>query len=84
MLLRLHFLYDCNYLSFRKHKKCLLSGGKAPFAFVKNVVQIAFYMIAIMFTAAPNPHVANTSGKNFSGALFIPKVPLETGAPSIF
>jgi hypothetical protein len=25
-----------------------LSGGKVPFAFVKNVVQIAFYMIAII------------------------------------
>jgi hypothetical protein len=34
---------------FRKHKKCPLSGGKVPFAFMKNVVQIAFFMIAIIF-----------------------------------
>jgi hypothetical protein len=27
---------------FRRHKKCPFSGGKVPFAFVKNVVQIAF------------------------------------------
>jgi hypothetical protein len=86
MLLRLHFLYDCNYLSFRKHKKCLHSGGKAHFAFVKTVVQIAFYMIAIIFPAStpPPPSVANISGKDFSGALFIPKVPLETGAHQSF
>ena len=29
----------------------------------------------------PPPPVANISGKIFLGALFIPKVPLETGAP---
>ena len=33
---------------FRKHKKCPLSGGKVPFAFVKIFVQIAFFMIAII------------------------------------
>jgi hypothetical protein len=27
---------------FRRHRKCPFSGGKVPFAFVKNVVQIAF------------------------------------------
>jgi hypothetical protein len=34
---------------FRKHKKCPFSGGKVPFAYVKHVVQIAFFMIAIIF-----------------------------------
>jgi hypothetical protein len=70
-VVQISFFYDCNYLSFRKHKKCPLSSGKVPFAFVKNVVQIAFCMIAV-----PPPVV-----KEFSGALFIPKVPLETAPP---
>jgi hypothetical protein len=69
--------YDWNYLSFRKHKKYPLSGGKAPFAFVKNGVQIGFYMIAIIFRPPPPPSLTFPE-KMFSGALFIPKVPLET------
>ena len=76
--------YDCNYFSFRKHKKCPLSGDKVPLAFVKNVVQFAFYMIAIISPPFLPPPVANICGKNFSGALFIPKVPLQTGPPPIF
>jgi hypothetical protein len=50
--------------------------GKVPFAFVKNVVQIAFCMIAV----PPSP----TFPENFSRCLFIPKVPLETAPPPIF
>jgi hypothetical protein len=34
--------------------------------------------------APPPPPVANISGINFLGALFILKVPLETGAPQLF
>jgi hypothetical protein len=44
----------CNYFSIRKHK-CPLSGGKVPFAFVKNVVQIAFCMIAVPTPPTPSP-----------------------------
>jgi hypothetical protein len=50
-----------------------------PFAFVKNVVQIAFFMIPFIFPSL-SP-VTNISGKNFLGAFFMPKVPLKTGAP---
>jgi hypothetical protein len=57
---------------------------QAPFAFVKNVVQIAFYMIAIIFPPPPPP-VANISGKKISGACpFHSKMPLETAPPPIF
>jgi hypothetical protein len=107
---------------FRKHKKCPLSDGKVPFAFVKNVAQIAFFIWLQLFVlqktqkmpslwwqsalclcenccsdcilydcnyfsclhTPPPPPVANISGKDFSGALFIPKVPLETGAHQSF
>jgi hypothetical protein len=37
-------------------------------------------MIAFIFPSLPLSPVANISGKNVLGALFIPKVPLEIGA----
>jgi hypothetical protein len=37
-----------------------------------------------IYFSFPNPTVANISVKNFLGALFIPKVPLETDAPQLF
>jgi hypothetical protein len=49
-----------------------------------------WFMIAFIFPSLnpppppPPPTVANISGKNFLGALFIPKVPLETDAPQLF
>jgi hypothetical protein len=59
-----------------------------PFAFVKNVVKIAFLpqwplIYDCIYFSFPAP-VANISGKNFLGALFILKVPLETRVPQLF
>ena len=67
-------------------ERCPLSGGKVPFAFVKNVVQIAFYMIAIIFDfpLPPPSRRQHFWGKKFSGALLIPKVPLGTASPQSF
>jgi hypothetical protein len=39
------------------------------------------YFPSLPFPLPPPSPVANISGKNFLDALFIPKVPLETGAP---
>ena len=65
----------CNYFSFIKHKKCpCLSGGKVLFAFVKNVVQIAFCMIAAP-PPPPPPPVANISGNIFQVPFSFQKFP---------
>jgi hypothetical protein len=72
--------YDCNYFSFRKYKKCPLSGGKVPFAFVKNV-QIAYCMIAV---PPPSPPlVANISGKIFQVPFSSKSAPRNRPPPNL-
>ena len=69
-------------------QKCPFSGGKVPFSFVKNVVQIVFLpqwplIYDFIYFFYPTP-VVNISVENFLGALFILKVPFETAPPPNF
>ena len=74
--------------SFQKTQKVpSLSCGTLPLAFVKNVVQIAFFMIAFIrsfLPPLPSHTVANIFGKRFIGVVFFPKLALETVASEPF
>ena len=72
---------------FGRHKMCPASSGKVLIALLKNVVQIAFLWLHLFFLPFHPPPlfpVANISGGNFFGALFIQKLPMESGATPTF
>ena len=76
--------YDCNYLSFRKHKKCLLSGGKRPLPLWKMLFRLHFIWLQLFSLSPPLPLPTFPWKKFQVHALFIPKCPSKPPPPQSF